>query len=353
MKLRLASLVLFALLTSNIVTAQEYRIRANRGLNLREGSSLQSRIVYTVHAGDILQVVGSFNRWLKIDHGVGVAWLADWTDYSRVDDTPAPATPATPASSTPIDNCCFVDRQCNSDNEWTHGYWAFQNGECPAPSQPALSQPAVLISLPPAPGGRPQPLRPESATPHLPYSITDWSRVGEPGVDNCCQIGWDCQNDTEWLRGFQVYQASQCHHSAVTIQGSNHFKSMAEQAFVALRNHAPDWYAYVISGLHSARMLAPDVGGGTHPDHRSFQTGFHNAHPPTEDDVYDFVGGLAHEACHLHMWNRGLAVTGWTNELPCVEAQLYATEAVDPINRQSYWLRDLIANLHDPSRWWW
>ena len=187
----------------------------------------------------------------------------------------------------------------------------------------------------------------------LPYSVTDWARVGEPGVDNCCQIGWDCVNDTEWLRGFQVYQASQCHHSALSILGSDYFRSMAEQAFVTMRNHAPDWYAYVVSGLHGATMLAPDAGGGTHPDHRTYETGFHNAHAPTEADVYDFVGGLAHEACHLHMWNRGLTVASWKNELPCVEAQLYATEAVDPVDRQSYWLRDLIVNLHDPSRWWW
>ncbi len=25
-----------------------------------------------------------------------------------------------------IDNCCFVDRQCHSDQDWVNGYWAFQ-----------------------------------------------------------------------------------------------------------------------------------------------------------------------------------------------------------------------------------
>ncbi len=350
MKIRLIALLLIACISSSIATAQTFQIRANRGLNLRADSSLQSRVVDTVRAGDTLQVVGSFNKWLKIDRNGSSVWLADWTDYSRVQEsTQSVAQPVGAA----IDNCCFVDSQCSSDQDWTDGYFRFQRGECPAPPQPAISVPAAPVSSPVAAGGRPQPLRPESATPHLPHSITDWSRVGEPGVDNCCQIGWDCQNDTEWLRGFQVYQASQCHHSALVIAGSNHFKSMAEQAFVAMRSRAPHWYAYVISGLHGATMLGPNEGGGTHPNHRSYQTGFHNQHAPTESDVFDFVGGLAHEACHLHMWNRGLAVASWTNELPCVEAQLYATEAVDPINRQSYWLRDLIANLHDPSRWWW
>ena len=32
--------------------------------------------------------------------------------------------------TTTIDNCCFVDRQCATDQEWTDGYWAFQNGQC-------------------------------------------------------------------------------------------------------------------------------------------------------------------------------------------------------------------------------
>lgn len=350
MKIRMAILLLVALMASSIATAQDYRIRANRGLNLRSDSSLQSRVVDTVRGGEILQVVGSFNRWLKIDRNGETVWLADWTDFSRVGE---PTQPVTQPASTPIDNCCFVDRQCNSDQVWTNGFYRFQREECPAPPQPAIAVPAAPVSLPPATGGRPQPLRPESATPHLPYSITDWSRVGEPGVDNCCQIGWDCQNDTEWLRGFEVYQASQCHYHAVEISGSADFRAMVERAFNQLRNLAPDWYAYSIAGLHRVEQIENESGIGVHPHTRSFTMPHQEGRPVSESDYYYFLGAMVHEACHLHMWNRGLAVAGWTNELPCVEAQLYATEAVDPINRQSTWLRDLIANLHDPSRWWW
>ena len=51
-----------------------------------------------------------------------------------------------------VDNCCFVDRQCNSDQDWVHGYWAYQNNQCAAPSpnqsdssqQPAASLYPVL-----------------------------------------------------------------------------------------------------------------------------------------------------------------------------------------------------------------
>ena len=65
------------------------------------------------------------------------------------------------------------------------------------------------------------------------------------------------------------------------------------------------------------------------------------------------VGAIVHEACHAHQWDAGLAVEGWRNELPCVQMQLESTEAVDPLNRQSAWLRDLIANIQNPDYWWW
>ena len=343
--------LLLALVLALPAAAQDYQVRANRGLNLREGSSLDSRVVDTVRSGAILQVVGSFNRWLKIERNGRTVWLADWTDFSRVSGASPAAQPAQPAQ--PIDNCCFVDRQCASTDDWTDGYWAFQRGQCPAPQQPASSQPAAPVSISPQPAsGRPQPLRPESVIAQLPYSVTDWSRVGAPGVDNCCQVGWDCQNDTEWLRGFEVYQASQCHHNAVNIEGSPAFVAVFRDAFERLRVHAPHWYSYTIAGLHGIKELPNHSGGGVHPHTRTYVQEC-CGHALGENDVYAFMGNMVHEACHLHMWNRGLAVASWTNELPCVESQLYATEAADPLDRQSRWLRDLIANMHDPSRWWW
>jgi len=29
-------------------------------------------------------------------------------------------------------------------------------------------------------------------------------------VDNCCFIGWSCNNDADWVRGFHAYQNNQC-----------------------------------------------------------------------------------------------------------------------------------------------
>ena len=70
-------------------------------------------------------------------------------------------------------------------------------------------------------------------------------------------------------------------------------------------------------------------------------------------DVVDMVGALAHEACHVHQWNDGTATVGWRNEIGCLHAQLAASKAVDPIDRQSPWLNNLIANIENPDYWWW
>ena len=148
------------------ITAQEYSIRANRGLNLRAAPSLTADIADTVTSGTIMQVVGKSGSWLKITPkrkrslagGLGQlqprrgqranrssaarqrlsTTAASWIDFAsaiRNGSTatgpyqnghcaapaqPQPVTPAQPAASAPanVDNCCFVDRQCLSDQEW-------------------------------------------------------------------------------------------------------------------------------------------------------------------------------------------------------------------------------------------
>lgn len=57
---------------------------------------------------------------------------------------------ATAVATANTDNCCFVDRQCSSDQEWPDGYQAFRNNQCPAPrasGAPASPQPAGGVIL--------------------------------------------------------------------------------------------------------------------------------------------------------------------------------------------------------------
>ena len=47
---------------------------------------------------------------------------------------PQASSSSQPAASKTINNCCFTGWQCVSEEEWTSGYWAFQNDECSLPA---------------------------------------------------------------------------------------------------------------------------------------------------------------------------------------------------------------------------
>ena len=40
-------------------------------------------------------------------------------------------------TSSQTDNCCSIDRQCNTDEQWIRGWWAFRNNQCAALSAAA------------------------------------------------------------------------------------------------------------------------------------------------------------------------------------------------------------------------
>ena len=114
-------------------------------MNIRASATTDSHVVGNASAGQSYKVSGSQKSatwcWLKISAG----WLAN---TSRVHSTKIVLTNI-PVSTAPrhttqspishVDNCCFVDRQCQSDAEWTSGYWAFQNGQCTAGARSAAS----------------------------------------------------------------------------------------------------------------------------------------------------------------------------------------------------------------------
>ena len=83
-----------------------------------------------------------------------------------------------------VNNCCSVDRQCTTDEEWDKGYYAFQNGQCAAPAD--QQQQASSSSQP-----------------------TSTSAQAEE-VDNCCFEDWQCTTDTQWFIGYHAFQYNQC-----------------------------------------------------------------------------------------------------------------------------------------------
>ena len=126
MHYRLVAVITAALLFLTIPAslAQGYSIRADAKINLRSWYSTTASIVETVPAGTVLQVIGSFNRWLNIDRSGNDVWMADWVNFTRIQDGGAAAVSqpesqeTAPQTRGAIDNCCFVDRQCNTDDEW-------------------------------------------------------------------------------------------------------------------------------------------------------------------------------------------------------------------------------------------
>ena len=85
----------------------------------------------------------------------------------------------TPVASEDIDNCCFVDRECSTDEEWVNGYNAYQNDQCAAPSQQQQTQ-----------------ARQTQQTPSQ--------------INNCCFSGWQCNTDEEWTSGYWAFQNVHC-----------------------------------------------------------------------------------------------------------------------------------------------
>ena len=125
-------------------------------MNIRASASTDSRVVAKAQAGNSFEVTQSKRGetwcWLKISKG----WMAKTGRVSSTQPTIIVATRSdTPqtAQQSEIDNCCFVDRQCNTDEEWQNGYWAYQNNECAVPSQSAA--PATVSSGLPSIDGPP------------------------------------------------------------------------------------------------------------------------------------------------------------------------------------------------------
>ena len=133
MKVKMFAAMLAVLLLCSLVSAQGYYIQVTFNTNLRASHSLEADIVETAPAGTTLHVVDQLGRWLTINRNGNEVWMAGWVSHTRVDS--GGQTSSQSGTTAQIDNCCFVDRQCNSDQEWTNGYWAYQNNQCAAPAQ--------------------------------------------------------------------------------------------------------------------------------------------------------------------------------------------------------------------------
>ena len=370
--------MLMALLLMAIVTsAQCYAIRVTFNTNLRASASLQASIVETAPAGTTLNVIGEFNRWLKINSNGNEVWMADWVGYERVEDEPPVSTQS--QTTTNIDNCCFIDRLCMTDQEWTDGYWAFQNNQCGAPVQ---TQTQTQTSTQPA-------------------------SVDPSQADNCCFLGWQCTTDEQWRSGFQAYQNNQCAGAEPTtsttpitgpipegvdnccflnrqchtdqdyvigyeqftyglchvpniagntkIEGSNAYVSRVKDAFNVLLTRAPKWYDYATKGLWKI-IEVPENRITVWADGRRAIIGTPFVFPDSSPEwaLTRLAAMLVHEACHVHRDRAGLQSGELVGETACLELEIETLRGIfPPSNSRVNYLLDVHANIHRTSVQWW
>ena len=129
MKIRLLAVILAVFAFCGVASAQAYFIRAESRNNLRSCAGFGCRVVETAPVGTVLEVVGEYNRWLKINRNGAEVWMANWIDYTRVE----PGEQTSAPSVSDVDNCCFLDWLCVTDDDWLSGFQAFQNNQCKHP----------------------------------------------------------------------------------------------------------------------------------------------------------------------------------------------------------------------------
>lgn len=324
MKLRRIAVLISLFCMVSVISAQSYYIRTEHNTNLRAVGSLTARIVVTVRSGTTLQVVGSLDRWLRINRNGREVWMAEWVGHSRVNGSGVPAD---------VDNCCFVDRQCSSDQEWVDGYWAYQNNQCGAPVQ---SQEQTSAQTP----------------------------VNLPGqVDNCCYVDRHCSSEQDWINGWFAFQNQQClmpgqfgnKHGVIIVGGQGFIRQM-EDSLDVLKNRSPHWYNYTISGLAKiVQRLESDIPG-MDVNTRTFYLDYTDENPPGYtywQHISNSAAMLSHEACHQHRHDQGLEAGGYPGEKACLALQIDVLKA---INAPAFWINSYqhtLDNIDNPEYQWW
>lgn len=294
----IASFLLFA-----VVSAQPYSIRANRGLNLRAAPSLSADIAATVRMGAILNVVGHAGGWLKINRDGNEVWLADWVNFSRVNGSQE--TSSATGTTSEIDNCCFVDRECATDHQWVDGYWAYQNGHCATetssqPMNPTTSETSVIDNC--CFAGWLCRTDQEWQNGYFAYQYNQCGQGAPTGfVSSCCQSGWNCSTELDrWLgdkvikEGFECDQPKQVAYGRTVIDGSETFIRQITASLEYLKARTPHWYAYIVNGVRKIR------GGPWGPGTFAFQDSLNIAPPHAREATIVLAGTLLHEACHVN-----------------------------------------------------
>lgn len=296
----IAALALFATLCWT-ATAQPYSVRVKHNTNIRANPSLDAARLETVPAGATLEVLEQFNNWLKVNRHGG-AWMAAWVAHKRV-ETVQPVT----------DNCCGIDRQCQREQEWIDGYWAYQRGQCGAPAQLGANE------------------------------------------------GLHCNHHHELKDGYWRFLGGSCttpanaSHARIRItEKTAGFADLVNRGFELLKSKAPEWYTYSILWTNEVREVHSWAETGAFSGGlSSYHHAPHYIRPIIPEDDVTMAEFLVHEACHHNQKGEGRGHYGLNIEYECAQKQLVAAYLVGPVQHHIDQLEYFIANPQDQSVWWW
>ena len=253
-----------------------------------------------------------------------------------VQSRPVASSPPAGGASAQVDNCCFVNRHCSTDQQWADGYHAYQNGQCPASGQsPAAvsAQPAsgvLLRTLNAIVIGDPGSSRILPST----SKTFDWSKGSIVSFNNCCQGNWQCNSAGDWAAGYQAFQNNgQCAlpGRVISIVGDAEFIDFYTQRLEELKNKLPHRYDYVLRGLDKIEQdsCQPDCAFGLYADISTFLAYWYPPYINGREKRESAV--LVHEACHVHRFYAGYSSRGlpgchpeifWREESFCRQMEL-------------------------------
>ena len=204
-----------------------------------------------------------------------------------------------------IDNCCFVDRQCHSDQEWVNGYHAYQNGQCAAPTgsqtgTPAQTQASAQIDNCCFAGWQ---CNTDQEWTNGYHAYQNGQCTGTPGshsgVDSCCSLGWNCTFEFDFIMGRWWYEGNNgtCNQpiqeivDGVIIEGSPEFIAQHKAAMHLLKTRAPEWHAYTTNIIRKIRESQEKPGYGALA--KSFNVLVWHS-------VAYAAAIIVHETCHVH-----------------------------------------------------
>ncbi len=318
---------------------------------------------YVIHAGNRIRIPASgaspaqAQSQTQSQPGVQTElWTPTDPLYDRPDDT---------------DNCCDLDRECHTEEEWKAGWLAFERLECwdayfnwKRTPDPAYMPPAGSTNCCDAPGwlclnddhiraGEDAFVAYSHCNPNIKAAYLP-TLVYHDATDNCCRLGRDCQTNADWERGYSDFLHFRCEFYVPLVQslpvhlvGSEKFQASHLTAFSLLKARSPYYYDYAVRGIGKIVSAPIEAWGEAHcgPERLMLSSVPDDLRAHFWTTIVGLASLVVHEACHCHQEMAGFVPPGQQVvengvnvgiELPCNEQQHLVIRQIDPTDTTKF-----------------